>query len=247
MSTIVFLAFIGFASSFFGVSVGGAGLIIVPALIFSGLSPHEAVATATFGYFGISISGWYAFHKKEKLNYKVALPTAIFFNIGVVVGAFMLQEFDGKSLKSYMGVCFLFILVLSLTSKKIEFSKINIQSKIVKNIGYFLLILSGIYASVIGGGVSIIVTLILVFCYGEDYLQSAGTRKPVLTVRSVLSTIIYYCMGLVHTSYGVALILSTCLGSYFGALYAIKKGNQWVQRAFTIIIILTSLKMIIGK
>jgi uncharacterized membrane protein YfcA len=43
-----------------------------------------------------------------------------------------------------------------------------------------------------------------------------------------------------------ALLAGSLLGGYLGSHYALKKGNQWIKRAFEVATILIGLKLILG-
>jgi len=68
----LFLIFIaGVGASSFGTLIGGAGLLIIPFLIFLGLPVTSAIGTHKAGVLGLTIAGWYEFDKKHEINYKI--------------------------------------------------------------------------------------------------------------------------------------------------------------------------------
>jgi len=81
---IIFLT--GIPSGIFGTLTGGAGLITIPALIFLGLSPHSAIGTHFFGVTGMNIAGWYKFHEKGMINYKLGFIITIPVLLGSILG-----------------------------------------------------------------------------------------------------------------------------------------------------------------
>jgi uncharacterized membrane protein YfcA len=51
-------------------------------------------------------------------------------------------------------------------------------------------------------------------------------------------------LGILGACIGAYLILGTLIGSTFGAKYALKKGDKWIEAIFNISVIILSLRMI---
>ena len=62
ISTLLLLMFFGFLAAFIDSVVGGGGLISIPALLFSGLSPSAAIATNKLASSMGSLTSTIAFH-----------------------------------------------------------------------------------------------------------------------------------------------------------------------------------------
>ena len=69
--SIIFIAAV-FAAGF-GTLIGGSSIVTIPALILLGLPPHTAIGTDRFGIIGVGISGWYEFHRKRLIDYRIGL------------------------------------------------------------------------------------------------------------------------------------------------------------------------------
>lgn len=70
----------GIASGLFGI---GGGMIIVPTMLFLGISSHQAVAISVVQMIFAAIFGSYINHKKKNLNFK----DGIYIGLGGLLGA----------------------------------------------------------------------------------------------------------------------------------------------------------------
>jgi len=93
------LFFIGMVGSVFGTVVGGASLLTIPSLLLLGLPPHVALGTDRFGIVGIGIAGWYKFHQKGVINYKIALSITPPGLVGAFIGSNIVLEVDEAVLR----------------------------------------------------------------------------------------------------------------------------------------------------
>ena len=89
--------FVGFLSGFFG---GGGGMIVVPLLTFLlGLADKNAHATAIFTILPISIASGVVYAIKGVVNYWFLLYATIGFVVGGILGAFLLNKINNKTLR----------------------------------------------------------------------------------------------------------------------------------------------------
>src|SRR3989344_3166355 len=101
---IIIVFGIGIIAGSFGVLVGGQSLLTLPILILLGIPPTAAIATNAFGVTGAPIAGWYKFHKKKLINYKIALLLAIPAIVGSVIGANIIAAIHETMLKKIIGI-----------------------------------------------------------------------------------------------------------------------------------------------
>lgn len=236
---------VGFLTNFYSTATGGAGLIIVPMMIFMGLTPQEAVGTSVVGYLGVSVVGWWVFHQKKHINYKIGTPATVIFAVGMVVGTLLLPFIPAEALKKAIGIfTILFILLLVIAKDHGVVPKPH-DSPTRHKVGYGLFFPLGIHNGIFGGGTSALATYVLILCFGETFLQAAGTRKPVFVIRTFVGIAMFMYLQLVHWPLAIIMIISSAFGSYFGAHYAFKKGNKWVKWVFTIVTVASAVKLLI--
>jgi uncharacterized membrane protein YfcA len=88
--TVIFTA--TFFGAMYGTLVGGASLLTIPTLIFFGVDPHVAAGTNRLGIIGLPLAGWYKFHQKKLINYKVGSLVAVFSATGAIFWSLPLPQ-----------------------------------------------------------------------------------------------------------------------------------------------------------
>lgn len=236
---------VGFISAFIGANVGGGGLITIPALIMLGLLPKVAIATMRVGSLGLIGGGLYKFNEKGKVNYGIALPAALVSLVGAYVGANALLELPDEIVSQMVGVFILIVLVFVVINRNIGIKKVENITKRSRLLGYLAFFILGFWGGVFGGGSGIFSAYILIFFFGQTFLEAAGTRKvPGLAV-TILTLAVFALGGIVDWTVGGVLLIGMLLGSLTGATYGIKKGDGWVRALFIVMVLASAVKLIV--
>lgn len=111
-------------------------------------------------------------------------------------------------------------------------------------IGLIAGVLSGMVG--IGGGIIIVPALVYFFGYSQHQAQGTTLFMFLLPI-GILGVFNYYQAG--HIEFKTALIIASTffIGSYFGSKLSISIDQQLLKRIFGVIILLLSIKMILGK
>ena len=241
---IIFLAFLGCFTAFYGTIVGGAGLLVIPVLIHLGLSPQEAIATGTTGYIAMALSGLSEFYKARRLHLKFALPSIPIMMTGAVIGSLMCIKIPADTLKIIIGTLVVIFLILSIFEPKIGTEEKR-TSKKMKTIGYILFIPIGIIAALTGGGAMILANFTLILCFGETYIGSAGTRKPIALAKHLTVATMLGIYGLIIWPYAVALLIGNSIGAFFGSRWALNSSEKWIRWLFIAVTSVSAVKLFV--
>lgn len=229
-ATLLFVAM--FVFNFIGATTGGSALVTVPTCIFLGFSPAEAIATTRFGVLGSTIAGWYGFKKEKKVNYQIGLLGALFACLGAVGGAYYLVSVSPEMVQQGLGVVMLVVIALMLLQKyKINFSFPVLSPLAKKILGYSLLTGAGFLSGMFGGQ-GVLLNFILVSVFSLTFLEAAGTRTIINLFIAIVAIIVYYQTQIINWQYAGIILIAMASGTYFGALYGIKKGEVWVEKLF---------------
>ncbi|EAH5983020.1 sulfite exporter TauE/SafE family protein [Campylobacter upsaliensis] len=155
----------GIASGLFGI---GGGMIIVPTMLFLGISSHQAVAISVVQMIFAAIFGSYINHKKKNLNFK----DGIYIGLGGLLGA----SFSGTlvSFLSDIALTAIFLCVSFAFFLKYAFGVKNTtnhtqRSKFAKNAILFGAgVFTGIFAISLGIGGGLLIAPILAYFLGYD-------------------------------------------------------------------------------
>ena len=120
--------------------------------------------------------------------------------------------------------------------------------------GYELIVLIaiGILAGFVGGtfgiGGGIIIIPALIYLLKLSQHQAQGTSVAVLLLPiGFLAVYNYYKEGYVNLKFAAILIVTFIIGSYFGSLFAVHMPEKILRKAFGILLLLVSLKLIFSK
>lgn len=114
-------------------------------------------------------------------------------------------------------------------------------------IGSVVLFLLGVLNGSLTSGTGLFVTLWLVTWFGMDYQRAvAYTLVMVGLFWNGSGAITLGILGAIQWDWLPALLLGSLLGGYTGAHMAMKYGNRWIKRAFEVITLLISVKLIWG-
>jgi hypothetical protein len=98
---VVFGAVVGVGASFTGL---GGGFLMVPLLIFLGLSAQKAVGTSFLGILLISISALIAHNKLAHVDYKLGFLLGIGGIVGAQIGARLVEHVSTAQFKRIFAV-----------------------------------------------------------------------------------------------------------------------------------------------
>ncbi|NWN93703.1 MAG: TSUP family transporter [Bacillus sp. (in: Bacteria)] len=231
-SMLALLVGFGFYAAFIDSVVGGGGLIALPALLFTGLSPSAAVATNKLAGTMGSFTSTFVFYRSGKLDlssiYKM-FPLTFF---GSMLGAYTVHLMDPDVLKPLMLIMLAAVGIYTVTKK--DWGKIMAYKKLsVRRLILFtaLIFLIGFYDGFLGPGTG----SFLMFAYlmiGFDFLKAAGNAKFLNFGSNISALLMFIFLGQVHYAYGIPMGLGQIAGSIIGSRFAIKKGSGYVRALF---------------
>lgn len=235
------LIVLGVITGFVGTNTGGSVFLTVPVMIWLGMPPQSSIATARLASVGTMVAGLRHFHSQGKVDYVVALPAAVLGLLGALVGASLLLRIDAALLHKVIGLLTLLLVALSLIKK--PRSPGSTPSMIRQFFGYILFIPIGMIGGLFGGQAKLSTYVYIIF-FGKTMSESIGTRKVAGLVLSVGSLIIFGVSGIVNWRYGGCLIMGTLLGANAGSKFALKKGDEWMESLFNVVVVALALKML---
>ncbi len=206
----------GIASGMFGI---GGGMIIVPAMLFLGLSSHHAISLSVLQMIFASVFGSFLNYKKGNLD----LKDGVFVGLGGLFGA------------SFSGVIVSFFSDIALTSVFLALSIIfftkyalAVKNRIVQH-DYNLFIkkailfgagaLTGVFAISLGIGGGLLIAPILGYFLGYDSKRVVPLALFFVVFASVAGTFSFYMSGVINASVvanGVAVGIGSLLGVWVG-------------------------------
>lgn len=107
---------------------------------------------------------------------------------------------------------------------------------------------TGILGGLLGVGGGIIVIPALMFFMGLNQKEAIATSVTfMLAPTGLLAFINYYKAGMINIKYAVILALAFFIGAYFGSNLTIKMPIDILKKIFGFLLLIVSIKFILGK
>ena len=237
-----------FANWFSALSGGGAGLIQFPMLIFLGLPFGVALATHKVASVALGVGATFRHLKESHLERRFSLIILSAGLPGVVLGATTILKIPPDYAQFALGVLTLGLGIYSVFTPKLglEHTPKNRSGRALAS-GVVGLFIVGFLNGSITSGTGLFLTMWLVRHFGLDYKRAvAYTLVLCGLVWNGTGALVLGMIGQIAWDWMPALLAGSLIGGYMGSHYAIKKGNQWIKRAFEIVTILIGIKLILS-
>ena len=242
---VIYVIIGGFFAGFVDAIAGGGGLISLPVILATGMSPHLAIGTnkfsATFG--ALMSAGQFIRARKVDLH---LLPYLIPFTlVGAIIGCVFMLHLSSKWLNPIIILTLLgtaaFVFFKPQLGVQVTAHEIKGRS-LYKAMGISFLL--GLYDGFIGPGTG---TFLIVFfaLLGYEFIFAAGNAKVLNLVSNLTSFIIFIALGNVYYIYGISMAISLFLGAFLGARLAIHKGNHFIRYVMLIVTCILICKLIL--
>ncbi|WP_040209271.1 TSUP family transporter [Neobacillus jeddahensis] len=232
---LVILIVFGFLAAFIDSVVGGGGLIALPALLFTGLSPAAAVATNKLAGSIGSLTSTIMFYRSGKLDIKSVYKLFPLTFIGSMIGAWVVHLLNPELLKPLMLIMLAVVAIYTIFKK--DWGSISTNKKLANH--HLLLFMVSIFAigfydGFIGPGTG----SFLMFAFlmiGFDFLKAAGNAKFLNFGSNIAALIMFIYLGQINYAYGIPMGLAQIAGAIVGSKFAIKRGSGYVRALFIVV------------
>lgn len=215
-----------------GVAGGGAGYLMAPYWLISGMTPAQGATTGGFMAIGMGASSLAAFRKTDHFpqNKRLSIALTVITVIASIIGALTLTHIETGSFKTILAV----ITILSIPMLFIDRRKIKLNKR-HRDIGIAVLILLLLVSSIItSSAFSILIAIGLSQLFNLSILQSTALRRLIGLVQSGVIFAILAFQGNFLLFHAIAAIVGGSLGSYLGTRFAIKKGENFAKYALAV-------------
>lgn len=234
---IIILVLFGFLAAFIDSVVGGGGLISLPALLFTGIPPAQAVATNKLASSMGSFSSMVTFYRSKQIDIASVVKIIPLTFFGSMIGAWLVTLIDPLLLKPLMLAMLIIVLIYTLLNK--EWGSISqVKQLSLKHIIVFLFVMAliGTYDGFLGPGTgSFLMFAFLII--GYDFLKAAGNAKALNFSSNIGSLMMFLFLGQINIVYGIIMGLAQVAGAILGAKFAIRQGSGYVRILYIVVTI----------
>lgn len=229
---VVILILFGFLAAFIDSVVGGGGLISLPALMFTGLTPAAAVATNKLASTIGALTSTIMFYRSGKLDLSTVYKLFPISFIGSMLGAWTVHLMDPDLLKPLMLIMLAAVAVYTIFKKDwgsiATYHKFSMRKLLIFILAVFVI---GFYDGFLGPGTG----SFLIFAFliaGFDFLQAAGNAKFLNFGSNIAALLMFMFLGQINYAYGIAMGIAQFAGAVCGSRFAIKRGSSYVRALF---------------
>jgi hypothetical protein len=236
------------ANTFSAFSGGGAGLIQFPVLIFLGLRFGVALATHKVASVALGLGAVLRYLRSSKLERQFVLLLLMTGLPGVFLGASLILLVPDRWAEIALGLLTGGLGMYSMLKKELgqQYLPAHRDHRGFV-VGGLMLFFLGFLNGSLTSGTGLFVTIWLVIWFGMDYQRAvAYTLILVGLFWNGTGAITLGLLGDIRWDWLPALLLGSLLGGYLGSHLAIKHGNRWIKRAFEVVTLLISIKLIWG-
>lgn len=238
------LALVAVAAGFIDAIAGGGGLLTIPALLFTGMSPVQAIATnklqACFGSFTAT-----RFFIKKNLVSPIKQRWGIFAAAtGAVLGAIAIQLFDSKLLIIALPYALILIAIYLViaknfgkTEEKEKLSESKFNASFITGIGF--------YDGFFGPGTGTFFTISYCKMRALDLIKATAHAKLMNFTTNIVSLIIFIISDQILWQAGLAMAIGQIIGARLGAATAIKQGTQFIRYMTVAVCIAMSISLLL--
>lgn len=233
---------VGFFAGYIDSIAGGGGMIQVPILLLSGISPLNVLASNKMASLVGVLMATIKYALSKKISWKVVsiamIPCLLASYIGSRLVMFVSDDIIKWAIILAIPVAMIF---LFKKSKKIIEEKTELNNKNI--------ILAtapiGFYDGLIGPGTGTYMTISMKKYLHLDYLVSTASTKPLNFATNLGSAIAFVMAGKVLWGVAIVLGLANVAGSYVGSHYAIKGGEEFIKKILIFVLVFMLLANIV--
>lgn len=213
---LLILFFVAFVAGAVDTLVGGGGLITIPVLILSGLSPLLALGTnkvqAVFG----SGTASYMMIKKKKVLWKDVKHLMAYAFGGSLIGTVLVQFIDVSVLSFIiplsLGLIGIYFLFAPVPHEHLGLAKVSLST--YKKTAVPVI---GFYDGIFGPGTGSFFTLASVSLRGKGIIKATAVAKTLNFATNLASVFVFIIAGKVVWLVAVVMMLGQLLGARIGA------------------------------
>lgn len=226
-----------FVAGFLDSIAGGGGLLLLPALLVSGLPPQTALGTnkfiATFGLTSSSIN----FILNKKIVWSIVKRGVAFSLLGVFLGSQVILVLSNEIVGKIILILIPLALCATVISRKKQFTEDASSPTMLQVKVPVICFTLGFYDGFFGPGSGSFFVLALYLFTGLDLVKASATTKVFTVITCFASAMVFIMNDRVMISLGLLLAVANIAGNYFGSKLIIKKGTKVVKNCLVVSLI----------
>jgi hypothetical protein len=243
--TLALLVAIAAVAGMVDAIAGGGGLLALPALLWAGLPPVQALATNKLqGTFGTFTASWNFIRRGEIDLKRLRVPILLTF-IGSAAGTEAVRYLGSERLEAIVPGLLIAFALYFLFSPRI--GDADAQHRIGHSLFGFLIGFSvGFYDGFFGPGTGTFFAAAFVLLLGYN-LRRATAGTKVLNFTSNIASLLFFALaGEVVWQVGLPMGLAQMGGAWLGSHLVIRHGTALIRPVLVIVSLAISIRLLLG-
>ena len=235
----------GILVSLFATYTGGGSFVTIPLLAFLGLSPLQAIGSNRLAALGAIGTPLLRFHEKKLVDWNIGLTTGVLALAGGIVGALFVLQVPEKMLEIIIAAVTLVFAGVMLAHPNLGMLKK--EKRLRKRdwlMGGVLFFFVSIYSGFYGAGAGILNSFILIWFFGQTFMESIATRKITTFLPSAAAAAIFLLTGgIIIWDATLALFAGNVIGAVIAVSYADNIKQEWLRYVFIALAVVLTAKL----
>ncbi len=241
---ILILMVVAMVAGFIDAIAGGGGLITLPALLLSGLSPVQALATNKLQSSAGSFSATFAFFRQGFISWKHSKWVFFMALLGGVVGALLATRLPATFLQMVVPILLLSVATYFVFSPNLDGREK--RAKISRTLFLLTFVpLIGFYDGIFGPGTGSFFMVAFVLMLGSTLVNAIAETKLANFASNVGSLVIFAFSGEMQIVLGLLMAVGAFIGAQLGARFAVKYGGKVIRPLLIVMSIAMAIKLLL--
>ena len=238
------LVFVAFFAGLISSIAGSGGILTLPALLWAGLPPLNALATNKVQSSLGTLSSVWNFFRRGHLDIKPLRLSVALAVAGSMTGTLVVQSLDTALLTRLIPFLLLAIAMFFLLSPKVSAAD-HPQRISQRWFACTAALAMGFYGGFFGPGMGSIMPFLFVWLLGHNLVKATAETKLMILAVNGTSALIFVFSGYVIWSLAFTMSVAQVFGARLGSNLVIKRGSGFVQPIITGVTLLMALKLLL--
>ena len=222
---------------------GGGSFIMLPLLIFMGLSPSVANGTIRIGILFQNSISTRQFIKKKIIPFPLTIYIGITASLGAIVGSFIAIKIQENYFNQILAIVTFLMGIFTLIKKDKE--NLNQLEASLKNRKNIILIIAFFFIGIYGGFIQAGTGLIMLFALSQigkfSFINSIAMKSLIGLLFIISSIVIFLYYGRIDWELAVGLIIGNSIGSYISSKWIADKKPKYIKYILGILMLIISI------
>lgn len=242
--TSVVLTTVAFFAGFISSMAGAGGLLTLPALLWAGLPPLQALGTNKMqSVMGTLVSTWNFFRSGHLRLSSISGPL-LATALGAIGGTMVVQQVSNELLIRLIPALLILIALYFIFSPRSgdRDTPARLSSR---QFAWTAAPAMGFYGGFFGPGTGSILPFLFVWLRGDNLRKATANTKAMVLSINGLSAMLFAFNEHVLWSLALMMAVAQTLGAYLGSSLVIRRGARLVQPLVVLVALLLSVKLFI--